>query len=575
MKSESVLRVMWRESASPWSMDYEPKVIAPPNQPDMRDLTFTYLWGQKVYRPASGPLSELPSLRHIAKNFSPKVLQEGPKCKLVCRLMLQMSRLVDARRASWETAFEPHRARYYAILSEKFIVRPTLRAPPERQLLDDMPLGRERARFDRDGLRTQKIVRRAPEDCDITKIEHDGDHRNLAAITTTATTELGSGESANSVAGDAAAAGTSLQNAAEDDEMVVDINTRSVPPPTTATTSAAADAHEISAMRGVDEIEQAENDADCSVAPLRACTAPSLTVSEYARLVALLARDCEARSVSWDTELERVYNDANEDVKLDVQSVASLVAFEIDASWAPTRFRNVALLRATHDLVSALFSAAYAKWSLARHTRGARGTPFCNFVNAAAGTTRLSKLGTMCCILFVAARIGAPDQHQHLVDIRSIAVDRPAKRRRVANTDPRPIVRLPHSTAGANVAAAMLGNGDTDRAQNESLLLDGASRHVDGTHDRANGLTQAGEQAACCSRAVERAIAAAVTAAVEAGRSERETDIVHVFATLNKLWSMRTDGRDESMPDFLMRYLDKEISSLRRRIELHQRDLIP
>eukprot|EP00171_Calliarthron_tuberculosum_P018285 IDg18285t1 len=184
---------MWRESASPWSMDYEPKVVVPPHLPNMRDLTFTYLWGQKVYRPANGPLSELPSLRFLAKNFSPKVLQEGPKCKLVCRLMLRMAHIVDAGRATWDGAFEPHRSRYYAILREKYIVRPMYRAPAHQQLLDDMPQGRERVRHDRDGERTLQFFQRdAPRDDDDAPPAAAGAH----------VTEQGGAEPAGDAAGD-------------------------------------------------------------------------------------------------------------------------------------------------------------------------------------------------------------------------------------------------------------------------------------------------------------------------------------------------------------------------------------
>lgn len=134
------------DDVSPWSSAYTPIRVPASATADMRDLTFTYLYEQKVYRQKSGPLHTLPSLRCLARACRPKVVQEGSKRDLVCRLMLRVSENVAAETQTWESAFEPHRSDYFSIVRHELGLRPMFYAPSHRQLLAGMPAGKERAR---------------------------------------------------------------------------------------------------------------------------------------------------------------------------------------------------------------------------------------------------------------------------------------------------------------------------------------------------------------------------------------------------------------------------------------------
>lgn len=514
------------DKRSPWCMEYEPIPMRAPARPTMRDLTFTYLWGQKVYRPASGPLASLPSLRWLAKNLSPSVLQEGPKCKLVCRLMLRMEHIVAAGHGSWESAFEPHRSNYYEILREKYIVRQVYVAPSNHALLEGMPHGRERIRHDRDGKRAIQLIA-----LDSTTVPADESEEARSTS---------SNENAVSNAPSISTAGTS----------------KSIPPVPVSNNEPNSTTPML-----VDSAAVTQNLLTAS--PITATLPPpspspsSLTVSEFARLMAAVIRNESSRySVRrreiWDREVTNPFNDETFRPHVAIPELNS-----IDSASPPSSSWTGIALQREYDTIHAIFLQARAQWYAARSSRD-QIAPFMSFVNSVCGTNKTNRKGRMVFVMFAMLRCDKPDEFTDLVRPRvaggggemepnGAPKKRAWKRRKLPLEAGKVGVGVEVAKITAPVAAAVKDSCD------------------------GNGST-------CCRTAVEKIASvvagSAVSAAVTSALSTRsEMDIVQTLETLGKLEAMRFSlAGDKAVPDYMRNYLNKEICALRRKIEDHQSD---
>ncbi len=529
------------DKLSPWSMEYEPIPMRAPARPTMRDLTFTYLWGQKVYRPASGPLAALPSLRWLAKNLSPSVLQEGPKCKLVCRLMLRMEHIVAAGHGSWESAFEPHRSNYYEILREKYIVRQVYVAPSHHALLDGMPHGRERIRHDRDGKRAVQLIALdaalpadESEETNVTREERSacaiqmaGDYPNNAEARSTSSAEPGL-----SSAPPLSAAGTPKTVS----PAPVTRNEPPIPPTTPIF------------------VEPAVNPPPSTSAVTATLPPPSplppspiLTVSEFVRLMAAVTRNEAARAAVrkrelWDREITPAFNDEAYRPHVVIPEL-----HPIDSTSPPSTPWTGASLQREYDAVHGAFLQARAQWFAARTSRD-QITPFVSFVNLVCGTTKMNRKGSLVFAMFTMLRCDRPDEFTELVRGRSSNGDmepngslrkRGWKRRKFA--------------VGTEAAKIV---GPVSAAVKDSCEVNGS---------------------ACCRVAVEKVVSvvagSAVNAAVTSALSTKnpELDVVQTLETLRKLEAMRVSvAGDKALPEYMKAYVEKEIATLKRKIEAHQ-----
>jgi len=534
------------KSQSPWSMDYEPVAMRAPSQPTMRDVTFTYLWAQKVYRPASGPLATLPSLRWLAKNFSPKVLQEGPKCKLVCRLMLRMEHIVKSGHGTWASAFEPHRSNYYQVLRSKFIVRAMFVAPSHADLLQRMPEGRERVRHDRDGKRAIQ----------------------LAALD--AATANGNGNV------------NTIYNKSEENPI--------------AENPTSSPAEKIQTNPTFDDHLVAVN-----------YNAQQLTPSEFARLVAVIVQteasmNAAEGSTGWNLGLPDIwrndgiivqkFHDPNFRPVVDVGEVlGSTGAGAINATRSPVpgkRIDGIALCKA-YETARLLFSRAHGSWSADRlsYTSAdanltARGPPgsasFVCYVNRAASTKKLGAIGTHACIIFCALRCGRQDEMTGISRVIAMTGAVAPSPQQVAegrtviivNNQPGPqAISVPVSSPTQQPVSAQRGvkrrrgiaEDVIDAAKAEAAITkaNAVAVSADGGHavfedynmninsnsdanvtagDNCNG----GTMNACCIQSLEKVVSVAISSAVAAvlksvppqKKEKSDIDIVSTINTLRK-----------------------------------------
>lgn len=551
------------DDVSPWLAAYTPIRVPASASADMRDMTFTYLYEQKVYRQKTGPLHALPSLRCLARACRPKVVQEGSKRDLVCRLMLRMSENVAASRATWDNAFEPHRSRYFSIVRHELGLRPMFYAPSHRQLLAGIPPGKERARQDRGSDR----IRRPSQSAD---------------------QQLSSSEKQPA----APTAPTPPPPAKEER-----VASRPPPPPPAPTPAV------------VPSTTVATQPTPAAPQPVSttAHTEPPLTNSEFARLVNLLTtrtlRSAPRQPLHfWTARVEREFNSGRVVVPLDTS--VTLIDPSIDASRAPVCHRAGATLRLCYFETCELFAAAFRLWSPSQAARSA----FASYVNAAAGTTTLSDIGKRCCIMFIALRCGLPDM---MTDLTSFAWERapapplprppapdpvapapppspPAppperavKRRRV-DAPPPPasppanalnnervhgiVAQIATSTVSAAVAAAF----ERARKRDDSHVANGRDERCSTALEKMPRATRDVVKQFVSSIAAAT-VSAGVSATMSLSVTRDENDVSALICKLKNMIDLKANiATDVSQPLYLKRYVESEINRLRSRIEASQ-----